>query len=72
MDGRRYSDGLHQAIEAKENVKVEAATQTYADFDVQIRAVLGREKLRPTDHKRATEHVVQLILRGCGLQVPVA
>ena len=30
MDGRRYSDGLHQAIEAKENVKVEAASQTYA------------------------------------------
>ncbi len=30
MEGRRYSDGLHQAIEAKENVKVEAATQTYA------------------------------------------
>ena len=30
MDGRRYSDGLHQAIEAKENVQVEAATQTYA------------------------------------------
>jgi preprotein translocase subunit SecA len=30
MEGRRYSDGLHQAIEAKERVKVEAATQTYA------------------------------------------
>jgi preprotein translocase subunit SecA len=30
MEGRRYSDGLHQAIEAKENVKIEAATQTYA------------------------------------------
>ena len=30
LDGRRYSDGLHQAIEAKENVKIEAATQTYA------------------------------------------
>jgi preprotein translocase subunit SecA len=29
MDGRRYSDGLHQAIEAKENVKIEAATQTF-------------------------------------------
>lgn len=28
MEGRRYSDGLHQAIEAKENVKIEAATQT--------------------------------------------
>ena len=30
MEGRRYSDGLHQALEAKENVKIEAATQTYA------------------------------------------
>jgi len=30
MEGRRYSDGLHQAIEAKERVKVEAATQTFA------------------------------------------
>ena len=34
MDGRRYSDGLHQAIEAKENVKVEAATQTFADSTI--------------------------------------
>lgn len=35
MDGRRYSDGLHQAIEAKENVKVEAATQTFASITLQ-------------------------------------
>ena len=35
MDGRRYSDGLHQAIEAKENVTVEAATQTYATVTLQ-------------------------------------
>ena len=35
MDGRRYSDGLHQAIEAKENVKIEAATQTYATITLQ-------------------------------------
>ncbi len=35
MEGRRYSDGLHQAIEAKENVKVEAATQTYASITLQ-------------------------------------
>ncbi len=35
LDGRRYSDGLHQAIEAKENVKVEAATQTYATITLQ-------------------------------------
>ncbi len=35
LEGRRYSDGLHQAIEAKENVKVEAATQTYATITLQ-------------------------------------
>ena len=35
LDGRRYSDGLHQAIEAKENVQVEAATQTFATVTLQ-------------------------------------
>ena len=35
LDGRRYSDGLHQAIEAKENVKIEAASQTYATVTLQ-------------------------------------
>jgi preprotein translocase subunit SecA len=35
MEGRRYSEGLHQAIEAKENVKVEASTQTYATITLQ-------------------------------------
>jgi preprotein translocase subunit SecA len=35
MEGRRYSDGLHQALEAKENVKIEAATQTYATVTLQ-------------------------------------
>jgi preprotein translocase subunit SecA len=35
LDGRRYSDGLHQAIEAKENVTIEAATQTYATVTLQ-------------------------------------
>ena len=35
MDGRRYSDGLHQAIEAKENVKIKDATQTYATITLQ-------------------------------------
>ena len=35
MEGRRYSDGLHQAIEAKEHVKIEAATQTYATITLQ-------------------------------------
>ncbi len=35
MDGRRYSDGLHQAIEAKESVKIEAMTQTFATITLQ-------------------------------------
>jgi preprotein translocase subunit SecA len=35
MEGRRYSDGLHQALEAKENVKIEEATQTYATITLQ-------------------------------------
>ncbi len=35
LEGRRYSDGLHQAIEAKENVKIEATTQTYATITLQ-------------------------------------
>jgi TetR/AcrR family transcriptional regulator len=43
-----------------------ASTQTYADFDEQIKAVLGRTELTTQDHARATEHVVSLILRGCG------
>ena len=44
-----------------------AATQTYADFDVQVRAVLGRSRLSARDHARAADHVVSLILCGCGL-----
>ena len=44
-----------------------AATQTYADFEVQVCAVLGHAELTVQDQSRATEHVVGLILRGCGL-----
>ncbi|MDQ3058499.1 MAG: TetR/AcrR family transcriptional regulator [Pseudomonadota bacterium] len=44
-----------------------AATQTYADFEVQVSAALGTPSLAPQPHARATEHVVQLILRGFGL-----
>jgi TetR/AcrR family transcriptional regulator len=44
-----------------------AATQTYADFDVQVCAVLGQSELSSQDQHQATEHVVSLILRGCGL-----
>jgi TetR/AcrR family transcriptional regulator len=45
-----------------------AATQTYADFEVQVCAVLGCNTLTPADQTHATEHVVALILRGCGLK----
>ncbi|WP_210542874.1 TetR/AcrR family transcriptional regulator [Rhodoferax sp. PAMC 29310] len=44
-----------------------AATQTYADFDVQVSAVLGVESLQEAHYARATDHVVALMLRGCGL-----
>ncbi|MHB1692255.1 MAG: TetR family transcriptional regulator C-terminal domain-containing protein, partial [Thiomonas sp.] len=44
-----------------------AATQTYADFAPQVRAVLGARSLRGAPWQRATEHVVSLVLRGCGL-----
>ncbi len=44
-----------------------AATQTYADFDVQVCAVLDKKTLSAKDHAFATEHVVALLLRGCGL-----
>lgn len=44
-----------------------AATQTYADFEVQICAVLGCASLDGEAQARATQHVVSLILRGCGL-----
>jgi TetR/AcrR family transcriptional regulator len=44
-----------------------AATQTYADFDVQVRGVLGRKRLTAADQARAADHVVSLILRGCGV-----
>ena len=54
-------DGMHLFF------TIWAATQTYADFDVQICAVLEQDALTPQDFDRATEHVVSLILRGCGL-----
>jgi hypothetical protein len=47
-----------------------AATQTYADFDAQITAVLGRERQTAADREAATEQLVRLVLRGCGLEAP--
>jgi TetR/AcrR family transcriptional regulator len=49
-----------------------AATQTYADFDVQVAAVLGRKRLGPADFDAAAEAVSQLVLRGCGLAANAA
>ena len=45
-----------------------AMTQTYADFDVQVAAVLGRKHLAPRDYQAATALVTRLVLRGAGLQ----
>ncbi len=63
VDAKRMAkvDGMHLFF------TIWAATQTYADFDVQICAVLEQDALTPQDFERATEHVVSLILRGCGL-----
>lgn len=45
-----------------------AATQTYADFDAQIRAVTGKRVQRQEDYRRAADTVVQLVLKGCGVR----
>jgi TetR/AcrR family transcriptional regulator len=47
-----------------------AATQTYADFECQIRAVLGRRQLRPDDYADATAVVTRMVLGACGLPIP--
>ena len=49
-----------------------ALTQTYADFETQVGAVLGRSDLTSADYRRATDHVLNLVLRGCGLMPPAA
>jgi TetR/AcrR family transcriptional regulator len=45
-----------------------AMTQTYADFDVQVAAVLGRRRVAPGDYRAAAALITQLVLRGAGLQ----
>jgi TetR/AcrR family transcriptional regulator len=47
-----------------------AMTQTYADFDVQIRAVLGKVSIDDAEYAVATETVVALVLKGCGVRTP--
>nr|WP_315466339.1 TetR/AcrR family transcriptional regulator [uncultured Rhodoferax sp.] len=54
-------DGMHLFF------TIWAATQTYADFDVQICAVMDQDALVEKDFERATAHLVSFILRGCGL-----
>lgn len=54
-------DGMHLFF------TIWAATQTYADFDVQICAVMDQDALGAKDFERATTHLVSFILRGCGL-----
>ena len=63
VDARRIApvDGMHLFF------TIWAATQTYADFDVQICAVMDQEALGEPDFERATRHLVSFILRGCGL-----
>jgi TetR/AcrR family transcriptional regulator len=46
-----------------------AMTQTYADFEVQIRAVLGRRRLGARDYEAGTELIERLVLLGCGLRL---
>lgn len=48
-----------------------AATQTYADFDVQVQAVLGRRRLRPEDYRAAADLITRLVLDGCGVRTDV-
>jgi TetR/AcrR family transcriptional regulator len=45
-----------------------AMTQTYADFDIQVAAVLGRRRLAPADYQAASVLITRLVLRGAGLQ----
>lgn len=45
-----------------------AATQTYADFDVQVRAVLGVKRVSATEHERATQQLVRIVLQGLGVR----
>ena len=44
-----------------------AATQTYADFETQIRAVLGRERIRATDYEEAARLITRMVLGACGI-----
>lgn len=49
-----------------------AMTQTYADFDVQVAAVLGKPRLKASDFDAATDHLVSFVLRACGLATAIS
>jgi len=61
--------GLMRAVEPQHLFFVIwAATQTYADFETQIRAVLGRERIRGADYEEATRLITAMVLGACGLE----
>ena len=61
--------GLMDAIDARHLFfTIWAATQTYADFQPQVCAVMGKAKLTRADFERATEQLVRVVLKGCGVQ----
>ena len=63
--------GLMRAVEPQHLFFVIwAATQTYADFETQIRAVLGRERIRSADYEEATRLITAMVLGACGLEAP--
>ena len=70
---RKVIDGwvkrrLMQPVEARHLFFVIwAATQTYADFETQIRAVLGRDTIRPADYDEAARLITRMVLGACGL-----
>jgi TetR/AcrR family transcriptional regulator len=60
--------GLMDAIDARHLFfTIWAATQTYADFQPQVCAVLGKARLTRAELDRATEQLVRMVLRGCGI-----
>ena len=62
--------GLMDRVDARHLLfTIWASTQTYADFQPQVCAVLGKAKLARGDFERATDQLVQLILKGCGVKL---
>ena len=61
--------GLMDRIDARHLFfTIWASTQTYADFQPQVCAVLGKAKLTRTEYERATDQLVRLVLKGCGVR----